>query len=174
MSIDEVKRIIKDNCDSGELFGIEPLITTDRIIRHLYVTAEIYENLNKDWKDDWLAIAWRTTRQVMDSYVSGRLIQVGSGKPQYEMTHLDKPKEGVWDLRASNPPPGIRIGGQFAAKDLFIGVYWDERLRLGGFNSFFWRNLKRTTQARWRSFFNPYQPIISEDSNDYISKIILN
>jgi len=170
-----IQAIIIERCKEGLLFPIEPSIPSDSIVRGLYASKEVYERL-LNYSDT--SGAWGTVKATMDDFVSGRLISVGYEGRRHKSTHkmalLEPKHNGVWEIRVTKPRPAIRIFGQFAAKDLFIVLEWGERKALGEFGSKEWKTITRNCKAQWRRLFNPYNPLLEEDENDYLSNIFLS
>jgi hypothetical protein len=63
--------------------------------------------------------------------------------------------------------------GQFAERDLFIGLTWSDRLVLKGYQSQEWKRVIRNCKAKWRGFFDPFKPLTAENEVDYVSNIII-
>lgn len=170
MSISNIIPLIETRCKEGLLFPINPPINSDRIVRHLYVTADIKQNLDKHAD---ASTSWGTTKGIMDSFVSGNLISVGN-KKRSMMALLDKKVEGVWEMRATRPRPSIRILGQFVEFDFFICLVWEPRKNLEGGNSQTWKNFITNCKTEWRNLFFPYTPLQKDDENEYLSHIFPN
>lgn len=167
MSINDIISIIKMRCAEGQLFPIEPLVSSDEIIRGLYVSAEIKQMLDDHEAQD---SAWGTARAIMDDFVSGKLISVGHRKNS-RMGILGSINEGVWEIRPSRPSPSIRILGQFAEKDLFIALVWGLRKDLKDKKSIEWKDIIRNCKVEWRKLFSPYPALKGGNENDYVSNI---
>lgn len=167
MSINDIITVIKEKCQQGELFPIEPLLATDPIVRGLYVSAEIHKMLNEY---EAQSRAWGTARAIMDDFVSGKLVSVGHKKP----SKIGFLEDGVWEFRPSRPRPSIRLLGQFAEKDLFVVLIWGYRKELEGKNSIAWKNIIRNCKTEWKKIFYPYPPLTRGNYDDYISNIILS
>jgi len=170
MSIKEILEILKERCDEKVIFPIDPSLSGDPIIRTLFVSAEI----NTMLQDNAEGEVWSEVRAIMDTFVSGGLISVGH-KATSRMAFL-KPKknESVWEIRATKPKPGIRILGQFIEKDLFVALVWGYRKDLKNYNSIAWKRIIRNCKVEWRKLFEPYEPLMGETYNDYVSNIFLN
>jgi hypothetical protein len=172
-----INDIIKDECGRGRLFPLDPLLSGDPIIRGLYVSEEVKKMLNGPWQTTKEEEEWFTARAILDNFISGRLISVaktGHNKPKHTMAPLKPYADGVWEIRATKPKPGIRILGMFAEKDLFIALNWQERTLLGSYKSREWRNIIVGCQTMWRNLFTIYPCFKGKDHHDYISNIILN
>ena len=65
------------------------------------------------------------------------------------------------------PHPGNRLYGFFAAQDVFVGVDLVPRDLTD-----FGEDIRRA-KAVWGSLFGSYEPIVSENINDYISERVV-
>jgi len=170
MSIEE---IIRFRCGDGTLYPINPSVSSDPIIRGLYVSADIHDHLIGQ---ESLEVPWGLARSIMDTFVSGKLISVARGRNNRKHTfmgHLDPQTDGMWTMKPSKPSPGIRIFGQFAKRDLFIALDWEDRLYLEDYNSRLWKRAIRNCKQKWATLFNPYTPVTEDNSHAYLSNIIL-
>lgn len=164
--------IIRERCSEGELFPVNPLLSSDPISRGLFVTAEVHQMLSDNMDSDPV---WGRTRAVMDTFVSGRLISVGHKKTHLMAQMKPRKNWSVWTMRVTGPnPPGLRILGQFAAKDVFIALEWRERFDLKDFQSREWQNAIRNCKAKWRGLFYNYHPLDGENMYGYVSNIIIS
>lgn len=177
MSTNDIIVFIKGHCASGALRPVSPLIATDPIIRQLCVSPEIGAMLEGPWKDVRQEVEWSTVKAVLDNFVSGRLLSLPKSnkhKSTHQMARLKPIKNGLWELRATTPKPGVRIIGYFVEKDFFVALSWDDRLFLGSFGSRPWRDVILTCQTKWRNLFSNYQPLKESNYDDYLTNIIVN
>ncbi len=163
-----IESVIEDHCEGGSLFEITPSLPTDPIERFVFVTPEINQKLIGTWKNDKEERMWGKAKALMDHYISGRIVSVGTKNKKFHMTHLTPYRDGVWGMR----PQGLRIIGQFAKKDVFVGLNWEKRSDLIDLPQ--WKQVARKCKAQWRGYFYTHQPLTSENHHDYITNIILN
>jgi len=82
---------------------------------------------------------------------------------------LHPARDEVWDIRSSDPPPGLRVFGRFGNTDIFVGLSWEERLPLGSKDSPDWKRLILQCKTDWRNLFPAHNAISGDDIHDYIS-----
>ncbi|GEM_PF-1119440 len=178
MSITEIIKLIKEYCDNGSLFPMEPQIPSDPILRSLYVSAGINQMLIGPWENQKQEEEWGAARAIMDSFVSGRIISVPkpgtNNKSRHQMAQLEPEQDGIWEIRTTKPKPGIRLAGLFVKQDLFVVLTWDERRLLDNFGSKQWRILVLGCQTEWKNLFFTYLPFKGDSAHDYITNIFLN
>ena len=162
---------IEDRTNRGDLIVIEPLMDSDPQDRQIYVTPNVYNMLIGPWKDERQETEWMEARAIMDTFIAGRLISVSSlRKSDVPLKLLDTKPFGLWELRATNPRPGIRLFGLFCARDCFVIFSWRDRSFLGNARRL-WNEAFRDCKAKWNSLFHPYKPLEGADCNEYISNI---
>ncbi len=173
MSIHDV---IESQCDEDRLFPFT--LAGDEHARWMFMS----ENVNELFSGPWENQEWNNRCSDLsvdfERFVSGDIITVArnsrKAKSAY-MSQLEKPIDRVWDIRSTNPSPGIRVLGRFAEKDVFVAVNWDLRCHLGEYGSDEWNFIINDCKAKWRQLFHPYDALgdnerISKDNlNDYIS-----
>jgi hypothetical protein len=82
---------------------------------------------------------------------------------------LENRQDEVWEIRARDPKPGIRIFGRFSEKDVFIAfniVPKDEIEKFDDYSPWI-RNCKR----EWAKCFATLPPHTGNSGDDYISNI---
>jgi hypothetical protein len=87
-----------------------------------------------------------------------------------DLKQLRPAADGVWTIRSTAPPPGIRVFGAFAATDWFVALHWSLRNALGDPGSVEWDEAIKVTQHKWRQLFPSYPPSPGVDLHDYLSK----
>ncbi len=163
MSIDGwVKRLVDDK----RLYLIESPFMSDRQARTLLVTPLIQALVNGPWVDARAEVRFSKLRADLENFASGAEIAVCE-EPfrarDEDLAALDPREAGVWDLRSRHPRPGLRIIGQFADRDVFVGVVAAARsapvqgLRgpLGERGSKEWKSAISDSRKAFNSLFNP-------------------
>ena len=171
---------IKEQCAGGALVLLTPLVSGAPTVRHMFLSSEVsalvcgpWNGADQTWKNRRFVL-----RQQLEDFITGSLITVArkprKAKTAY-MSQLDMPSDRVWDIRARDPEPGIRILGGFAECDVFVATNWAFRKPLGVYGSQQWKKAIATYHGQWAALFKEYLPIsdnkeISEDNlHDYIS-----
>ncbi len=187
MTYMSIRDSIKARCNEGKLFLLEPQIPGERVARTMFLSPEVFRLVCGEWVDDkppwddpqnrW-KVRCSQLRQQLEDFITGGLISVArkprAAKTAY-MSQLDMPSDRVWDIRAREPNPGVRIIGSFAEVDVFVGVVWKLRKPLGDYRSQEWKDAIAEFHGEWGTLFGLNLPIsdlqeISEDNlHDYIS-----
>lgn len=167
---------IESRCDEGRLFpftlaGADPA-------RWIFMSEDINKLFIGPWESQERKNRCVDLSVDFERFVSGGMITVArrsrKAKNAY-MSQLEKPFERAWDIRSTNPRPGIRVLGRFAGQNVFVALNWEFRELLGEYGSDEWNFVINKCKANWRQLFHPYDPIgddqrISEENiNDYIS-----
>lgn len=162
---------IEDRTNRGDLIAIKPLMDSDPQDRQIYVTPDVYNMLIGPWKDERQEREWMEARAIMDSFVAGRLISASSVRnSDVQLKLLDTSPRGLWELRATNPKPGIRLLGLFAQKDCLVILSWRERAFLRSSRRR-WSEAFRDCKSKWNGLFYTYVPMEESNCDDYISNI---
>ncbi len=166
--------------DEGRLFRLEPILDSDPVERTLIISKEIFDLLEGPWQDDSWATRCGLLRGTLETFVKGQRIGVCL-KPyaaaKAYMGRLDKPADEVWDIRAIDPCPALRVFGRFAERDLFVALIWSprsveipisQRPPLGPGHSVEWRNAIVESKAEWNKLFPSYAPLHGDEIHEYI------
>jgi hypothetical protein len=133
------------------------------------VSSQIYGPPNPDSDE---AIEMSYVRADLDNFVGEGLVHMAFGRGpksanfrRLEVTKRKRPK--VWEMRTLEPSPGHRLYGFFAHQDVFVGVDLVPRDLVD-----FDEDISRAN-ATWVNLFGSYEPVTSENINDYISKRVV-
>jgi hypothetical protein len=177
MSIrDEILRRVEE----GRLSLLQPMLDSDPVRRHMYVSEEVQCVL--DGLDDTPACAKRAMvlHAELERFVRGDRIAISLipyKAANANFGRLDKPEDEVWDFRAVQPP-ALRVFGRFAERDVFIAltcwprskpIPWLDRPPLGERSSKTFRDALSDCKAQWRKLFNTYPPHRGVEIRDYVS-----
>ena len=156
----------------GRIVEYEPLPPIS-IVRPVFLTAnvsaQIYGPLDPDSDE---AIEMSYVKADLDNFVGEGLIHItfsrGPKNANFRRLEVKKRKRPkVWEMRTLDPSPGHRLYGFFADQDAFVGVDLVPR-DLADFDE----DIDRAN-ATWVSLFGSYEPVISENINDYISQRVV-
>jgi len=163
---------IRFRVEEGRLIVLEPALPTSPVVRTMLVAPNIADLLNGPWSNQQEEYRFGRLRSDFDAFIEGLYISACmvpySAKTAY-IASLDPPAEGVWEIRSRDPKPSLRVFGFFAEVDVFIALTIFNRNLLGGSNTREWRDAIVGCKAEWRKLFSPYQPLIAETINEYIS-----
>jgi hypothetical protein len=165
---------INARVDESRLFYLPPTIPADRVVRHIFVTAEIYNDLH-----DRSALSTSEENRIarlradLDGFSIGQEITM-SFKPYSKpkstfMARTDPVSNAIWDIRSRDPNPGIRVLGGFSEIDTFVCLDWQYRNSLGGPGSKEWRDFIVRSTSVWTQLFNSYKRVSGDDASKYLS-----
>ncbi len=163
MSIqDEIKARLAEN----RLVEYEPLAPMS-INRPIFLIPEVSERIVSPLKDEAVEMAY--VRADLDNFVGEGTVHLafsaGPKNANFRRLHDKKRKSRkVWEMRTLSPKPGYRLFGLFAAQDVFVGVDLIPRDMVD-----FEGDISRAKNV-WQKLFGTYEPLVSEDINDYVSE----
>lgn len=175
-----IRDSIGELIDDGRMYEMSPALDSDQIRRTMIISQEIHDLLNGPWCDaSWERRCFRL-RATLQYFVMGK--RIGVCLSPFEaakayMGRLHKVEDEVWDIRAIDPNPGIRVFGRFAEKDVFVAFLWSprsvevpasQRLPLGDKDSIQWKQAIKECKAEWRKVLPSYAPIHGGHPSDYI------
>jgi hypothetical protein len=181
MSIDS---LINRRIDEGRLFLVEPVFDSDEADRTLLIAPEINHLIEGPWPNEKWEVRGNRLRADLENFASGGRLSVcvePFEATKEDLGLLDPPDHGVWDLRSREPQPGLRLLGQFVAKDTFVALVpamrsvrsdppdFVYRGPLGDRNSREWRLAVRDTEILFRSLFLPFNAVMGDDIRDVLS-----
>lgn len=156
--------------DRGWLVEHRPSLPSVPQVRMMYVCNELSEELELEIRD--VSTSFRTAQliAVMDNFVGGGQIRVGSRKTKHADMKQLEPNDGeVWELISVAPKPSIRIFGRFALPDVFVATHKEIRNQLGGFDSVEFRRQITNCERYWRKYLHSWPPLIGGALHDYIT-----
>ncbi|MGU3668199.1 hypothetical protein ACLBX9_28775 [Methylobacterium sp. A49B] len=96
------------------------------------------------------------------------------------MGRLSPPSAGIWDIRSRRDPPGIRVFGGFAARDVFVALNWHPRSRrIEGFDkeplgdpqkSYAFELAALNAEDLWQEALPHLPRVVGENPDDYLSE----
>lgn len=167
-----IRECIFDWLQSGELVHLEPALAAVPTRRHVFATSEVCNFLNGPWPDARSERQWGRARAYVDTFISGDLISVRMPPSKSVRAHtalLEDRKNEVWEIRARDPKPGVRLFGRFSEKDTFIALTAECRENIRD-DSDWSAEIERCKKA-WRWYFPTFPPFSGNDANDYLSNI---
>jgi hypothetical protein len=176
MSIqDEIRSVV----EQGKLVQLLPIIRSDKVKRHMFVSHDIYEKLQPEIDgESKFDPRFAHLRADLEKFILGGEITVAHDpfkKPKRTFLARVKPVEDeIWDIRSIDPNPAIRVLGSFSEQDVFIALDLEFRSELGGPNDKAWRDFIVRVGAHWRRLFGTYRPLSGDKTSDYISENYLD
>ena len=159
--------------NEDRLFFVEPPDLPGSILaRKLYISPIIQGLLSGPWD----SVEWQDRCIELEAdfhrFVTGAMIAVRlppSKSIEAYIAQLEPPQENVWEIRSREEEPQIRVFGQFAGKDCFVGLTWRFRFELNN-DKEKWHIAMEECKSEWRKLFPAYDTLIGVSINDYISK----
>lgn len=138
--------------------------------RGVYATQEVWDMLN-DLSDTEAGARHAIARAQVDGFTEGLRMSLRmppSKNVEAQIALMDERSEEIWEIRARDPRPGIRLFGRFAAKNEFVALTWDykENCITQEDNE----RQKDRCKQRWKSLFAELTPFQGENADDYVSK----
>jgi len=146
---------IRARVSEARLFPVKPKNRGRAVLRYLFITDEIRSAIESPPNGDVARFAELhadLVSFVVDKYVS----------PDY-LWLLSPPRDGVWEIRSRRVEPQIRVFGQFAERNIFIGLTYNYRSELGAYDDSNWNYEIRRAKSRWKDLFPGYGPKLSTD-----------
>lgn len=172
MSIpDEIRvRIMREN--GRRLFYLPPLLSSDPMVRTLIVSNEVKECVASIPLGNWEGQRRGQLRGRLDAFTRGDLLTIGQ-KPYDKdsdamLARTHPTKDEIWDIRSTEPLPGIRCFGAFGDKDLFIALTWAYREDIGSGRG--WQIELRRCKAVWTEIFGSIPRLHKGSLNEYITR----
>jgi hypothetical protein len=164
-----------------ELHPIQPGFDSDPVARTMLVSPEVWRLIEGPWPDAACERRCSALRADLENFVVGQEITVSvtpfaAGAADLGLLH--PPAAGVWDFRSRHPKPGLRILGQFAAKDTFVALIpatrsvahpFFSRGPLGVGSSREWRDAIESCKALFRNLFTAFPAIGGDNIHDLLS-----
>lgn len=163
-------------CSNGRLFQLSPVMPGLGERRRVYVSQTINDAVTGPWTNRKEEERWGELRYWFDRFIDGARIYVRE-RPRAknstaDMAQLEPWYDEVWEIRAIDPRPSIRIFGSFIQRDVFVGLTWAFRKDLDGFDGPKWRQAIETYQAEWSAFFTT-GAMSGAYPNDYLTQSIV-
>ncbi len=140
--------------------------------RWLYGTDDVSRMLD-DLADTQLGKRHGRARAVVDTFLSGEIVNVRLPPSKNVSAHaalLEDRDDEIWEFRARDPFPGIRIFGRFVDKDHFVALRWAYKEECETDEEYaYW---KIQTKIEWAKFFAVLLPFRGVRARDYVSNCV--
>ncbi len=167
---------IQDEIDAhvlaGRLFRLPALLGADGPTRTMIVTPDIYANAQPTaWPHDRRGERLGRMRGDIDRFTNNDRISIAlfpKNKPATTyLARIHPVANEVWDLRSTDPKPGIRILGRFSEMDTFVALVWDFHEHVSGWAA--WAALGQRCLQEWERLFTTLPPHHGKSANEYLS-----
>ena len=145
-----IKKEIASHELSGKLRLVTPKISSDRPLRNLYLTEELFDEVYEEKEDSHEIEMFARLIADLEVFVTSDTIDPGY------LWCLEPARDGVWEIRSTRQEPQIRVFGVFAAKNIFVGTHHTLRGDLAKKDSKQWKIEIRRAKGIWRRLFPAY------------------
>jgi hypothetical protein len=152
------------------LFCLPPQFAS-AAVRTMIVAPDLYQNVQPpSWPNNKTGQRLGRLRADLDSFTVNDFIAIAlfpRKKPQNTyLARIEPVVNEVWDIRSTDPKPGIRVLGRFSEQDTFIALIWDFHENLIGAD---WGKLGERCLQEWDNLFPNSPPFRGKQANDYLS-----
>ena len=154
-----IKQEVASLVDGGKLRLVTPKVPSDRSLRKLYLTKELFDKVYEEKEGLSEIEMFANLIADLEVFVTSETIDLGY------LWCLEPSKDGIWEIRSTRQEPQIRVFGVFAAKNIFVGTHHKLRGELGNKNSEQWKIEIRRAKSIWRNLFPAYTHKKTDDLN---------
>jgi hypothetical protein len=157
---------------AGRLFRLSPLLESAPEGRSMFAAPDVFRAVQPaQWQAAGDALRLGRFRADLDRFVEGGRVSVAlqpRRKPATAyLARVEPVVPEVWDIRSTDPRPGIRALGRFAGRDIFVVLCWDYRENIAGPRD--WNAFRERCLSEWMRLF-PGRPAYTGASlDDYLS-----
>jgi hypothetical protein len=140
-------------------------------VRSVYAAEPLWRILCGPWVSDDEERQAGTLNNYLAHFIQGGELIVSADPRELvcQLKRLEPPPPEIWEMRVSEPSPGIRVFGRFAHKDIFIALLWEDRILLGPFGSRRWKYFASKCEQDWHKYFPRHNPVEGRSINEYLS-----
>jgi hypothetical protein len=159
-------KLLWERVHSGQLVKLTPYVDVDKVIRKMYLTKELNDQIGSYLEmDDGMATAEQNAciarfarlKADLDAFLTSPAIDA-----EY-MKQLSPAGKGIYEIRSVRPKPALRVFGRFISKDVFLATHLTERKALGGWKSQEFKQEIARCRKIWRQIF-PHHPALEGDA----------
>lgn len=165
-----IQSVINQWVATGELRYLRPSLPSIQCVRSIFVTEEVEAALIGPWPTTGLERRFGRASATLDAFTEGLRMSVRlppSKSVLAQIALLEDAEDEVWEIRVSDPRPGVRVFGRFSDRDCFIAMTWSEREKLITDDD--WRREKERCKREWRKLFPSFNPHTGTKADDYVS-----
>lgn len=160
LTLMSIKAELLNVVSKGQLVQLAPHVAADKLIRKMYLTAELNELIASYQGMDYDAATSEQKEAIsrfaklkadLDMFLTRPEID-----PEY-MKQLDPAGKGVYEIRSVRPKPSIRVFGRFIDKNIFVATHIAERKELGGWKSYEFKQEIAACRKIWGTIFPNHQ-----------------
>ncbi len=168
--IDDIKARVATH-EGKQLFHLPLYLPCEDTMREVFVSDEVHEVATPPWPENYEGLRRSGFRGELDAFTQGDEFSVAEDpfiKPGFAMLARVHPvSDEIWDIRSTDPNPGIRSLGAFGGKNLFLALTWDyrENFDIPGH----WKAEIGRCKAKWNELFGPISRFKGASLDEYIS-----
>lgn len=182
-----IRQIWEKRVREGELFRLEFLIAGGLHRRIVLLSPEMNDLVSEPWENDEMGHRRARLRADLENIMAGERLVVcwtpGKARQRHQIGRLEPLDDNIFDIRSSNPAPGLRVLFHFAEKDVLVAhlcsprshsVRWLARPPLAERSSKAWRRAIAESNQNWSVLFPRHSPHNGSHIDDYLSNAILS
>ena len=172
MSItDDIKACVAMH-DGERLFHLPLHLPGGYAMREMVISEEVRDIATPPWSETHEGTRHSGFRGDLDAFTRGDEFSVAEDpfkKPHYAMlARVDPVGNEIWDVRNTDPRPGIRGLGAFGGKDFLIVLTWDYRENFEG-DADHWATEIDRCRAKWNELFGSIPRFTGASLDEYLS-----
>lgn len=143
------------------------------VYRPVYLLPGVNAEIVGPWGDEDEGVQMAYVRADLENFITnGRITTAFSRGPRSvnfrRLSERDRRRPTVWEVRTVNSRPQYRLVGLFAVQNVFIGTELVPR------DDMHFEDEQRRAKATWANLFGSYEPVTSENINEYISERVVH
>lgn len=173
------RRAVLEAVQRGVLYWLDPVLESDPVCRVMVLHPELHVLFQAEPMDGRIG----KLRSDLESFVVGHELSLSFTPFRHQSAYmgvLDPEREGVWEIRSTDPNPGMRVFGCFADKDVFVALGWSLRSLsdprwpskspLRKRDSMEYQYAQIEVLERWKTTMLGFAPLTGNDPSEYLSE----
>lgn len=163
---------IEAHIGERRLFRLPALLGASGPTRMMIVASDIYKNVQPTaWPHNRTGERLGRLRGTLDRFTNNDRVAIAlqpkNKPPATFLARLTPVTNEVWDIRSTDPRPGIRVLGRFSERDTFVALVWDFHENVIGRAD--WTHFGERCLQCWNNLFATLPPHQGTSANDYLS-----
>jgi hypothetical protein len=159
---------------TGDLFHMQPAVPSTPCGRHVFASQEVRDALVGPWADAGKEDRLGRARALLDAFTEELRISVRmppSTSRKAQLALLQPRHHEVWEFRAREPNPGVRIFGRFTERNHFVALTYGFREEFKEQSD--WDRAIENCKHKWGILFPVHPPHKGNDPGDYLTNAFL-
>jgi hypothetical protein len=136
--------------------------------RTLWASEEVFYEVQPPFGENYSEQRRAYFRDALDAFTNHYRINVAENPfnkaSDAMLARVDPVRAEFWDIRAIDPPQGIRCFGAFADHNVFVALTWDYRENITDFG-----DAVAACVSLWSDLFGPISPHSGDSLDAYLS-----